>query len=132
MEKALGYDPEKKTWIYFVCDVATSVLYLAAFVALKIPKYTATIGFFIPVPWLFLAYKWGGRTDRRYFSVYGVFGLFLGFVAIGAILSEENPLTDWAVVLIYIAFHALAYAMYVLHYHGQYSRQISPQLAEGT
>jgi len=67
MDEAMKGDPNKKDFSYFACDVLTCCIYLACFVAIKIPNYECTIYGFAVVPWLFAWYKRRSQQELRFF-----------------------------------------------------------------
>jgi hypothetical protein len=64
-------NPEKKSLSYFVVDILTCLGYVAAFIALKIPRYWPIFVVFGLVPWLFFGYKRRNVHDKWFFEVYG-------------------------------------------------------------
>lgn len=122
MERAMGNDPNKKTFRYFACDILTCLIYLFAFIALKFNNYEWAICGFGIVPGLFLWYKWKNPADRRFFIGYGLFAASIAVCrVVGVLWWKLIPISGQTLAQIVITLNVLIYGLYVFVYYDRFS-----------
>lgn len=119
-------DPEKKPLSYFVVDIVTCIGYVAAFVALKIPRHWPTLLVFGLVPWLFLWYKRRNVHDRRFLIPYGCVTacLLIYRAVLCRIFPDLIVVSDRTLALLFVLTSVLVYWFYVGCFYENGSRQI--------
>lgn len=126
---ALIRDPDKKSLGYFVVDIVTCFSYLAAFIALKIPRYWPSFLVFGIVPWLFLFYKRKNIHDRKFLKPYGYVAiLILTYRGLCRLIPALTLLTDQVFVLLFVVGNAFVYGVYVFHFYEKASRRYDAEI----
>jgi hypothetical protein len=119
-------DPKKKSLGYFLVDVLTCLGYVAAFIALKIPRYWPCLLVFGLVPWLFRWYKRRNLHDKRFLFFYGCgTGLILIYrTAVCRMWPELIVMSDQSLALLLVVSNVMVYCFYVFWFYEHRSRQI--------
>lgn len=116
-------NPEKKSLSYFVVDILTCLGYVAAFIALKIPRYWPIFVVFGLAPWLFLCYKRRNVHDKKFFVLYGC-GAFL--IVIYRALCAKYPrllvVDIRTLALLFVVANVVVYWYYVGWFYEKRSR----------
>ena len=132
MESAMNQNPENKDFSYFACDILTCLIYLFAFVALKISNYEITIFGFAVIPWLFLWYKRKNRSDVRFFLCYGCLNTTIALCrAIGLYVWGLIPITGKSLALGLMILNVTIYFSYVLWFYDRFSAKHDKLRFEG-
>ncbi len=135
LEQAMENDPEVKDFSYFVCDIATSLLYLAAFLTVKAHQYDWITYLFILVPSAFLVYK--GviyKLNNKIDSIYHIIWLIISCLIARALCLKSTWLeaySSWGIAQAVMILNVVIYAFYVFCYFERWSKFKTIEILRG-
>lgn len=124
-------DENKRSWIYLICDVFSSLFFFFAFVSVKLGHYEWAIGFIAVIPFLFYSYKKKNIADRQFYLPYVIVSLLV------FVLYVLNAKLDFgwglfsnaeSVLLIFSSVSFLTYCVYVFSYYENNSKKIDSEI----
>ncbi len=116
---------ENRSWIYLLCDVASSVFFFLAFVMVKLEHFQKALFFIAFIPLFFIPFKRKNRSDRYFHIPYLVISLLVAFLSILSLnkIIEIRFITNAESILFwYTLISLIIYCVYVFYYYEKYSK----------
>jgi hypothetical protein len=124
---------ENRTWIYLLCDVASSLFFFFAFVMVKLEQFQTALYLIAVVPVFFVNYKRENKREKKFHIPYLLISILAAFFCFLYLNqpAENSPGASASLLLFWFTFFSLiTYCIYVFYYYEKYSKPEYKKLHE--
>lgn len=124
------YKTEKRSSLYLMCDVASSLFFFFAFVMVKLEHYQFALFFIAFIPLFFTTYKFKNKADKYFHIPYSLLSIATWILCLLSLhkVWEIKFITDDAQTLFWFSVVSLSfYCIYVFFYYDRFSKNYDPK-----
>jgi hypothetical protein len=116
---------ENRSWIYLLCDVASSLFFFFAFVMVKLDQFQTALYLIAVVPVFFINYKGENTSEKKFHIPYlliSILTAFFCFLYLNRATSDNSRVHSNLLLFWFTLFSLIIYCIYVFYYYEKYSK----------